>query len=266
MRIALILEYNGSHYCGWQSQATGCSVQDVLESAISKIACCKIRVIAAGRTDAGVHARYQVVHFDTPVQRPISAWVRGVNAHLPKDIAVLWASEVSLDFHARYSATERRYLYFLLSHPVRSGLYHQRVGWFHQPLDLQQMQIAAKFLLGQHDFSAFRAAECQAKSPIRTLNKLEISCQGNIFIFELCADAFLHHMVRNIIGCLVYVGKGKYSLEWMQTLIKNRDRANAAPTFSAAGLYLAGVSYDPKWKLPSFEQLPFMGTLPMISR
>jgi tRNA pseudouridine38-40 synthase len=266
VRIALILEYNGSHYCGWQSQAAGCSVQDVLESAVSKIACCKIRVITAGRTDAGVHALYQVVHFDVPVQRPINAWVRGVNAHLPKNIAVLWASEVTLDFHARYSATERRYLYFLLNHPVRSGLYHQRVGWFHQPLDLQKMQAAANLLIGQHDFSAFRAAECQAKSPIRTLNKLEISCQGNIFIFELCADAFLHHMVRNIIGCLVYVGKEKYSPEWMQTLIEGRDRANAAPTFSAAGLYLAGVNYDPKWRLPSFKQLPFMGALPMISR
>jgi tRNA pseudouridine38-40 synthase len=206
------------------------------------------------------------VHFDTAVQRPTNAWVRGVNAHLPKDIAVIWASEVSLDFHARYSATERRYLYFLLCHPVRPGLYHQRVGWFYQPLALKQMQAAAKILLGQHDFSAFRAAQCQANSPIRTLNKLEISCQGNVFIFELCADAFLHHMVRNIIGCLVYVGKGKYSPDWMQTLLENRDRAKAAPTFSAAGLYLAGVSYDPKWNLPDFRQLPLMATLPLTGR
>lgn len=266
MRIVLVLEYDGSHYCGWQSQSAGCSVQDALESALSKIACCKIRVITAGRTDAGVHALYQVVHFDTLVHRPANAWVRGVNAHLPKDIAVVWASEISPDFHARYSATERRYLYFLLSHPVRPGLYNQRVGWFHQPLDVKQMQIAAKILLGQHDFTAFRAAQCQAKSPIRTLNKLEISCQESIIIFELCADAFLHHMVRNIVGCLVYVGKGKYSPEWIQTLIENRDRAKAAPTFSAAGLYLAGVSYDLKWNLPDFRQLPFMVTFPLKGR
>lgn len=260
------MEYNGSRYCGWQSQSAGCSVQDVLESALSRIARSRIRVITAGRTDTGVHALYQVVHFDTAVQRPTNAWVRGVNAHLPKDIAVIWASEVSLDFHARYSATERRYLYFLLCHPVRPGLYHQRVGWFYQPLALKQMQAAAKILLGQHDFSAFRAAQCQANSPIRTLNKLEISCQGNVFIFELCADAFLHHMVRNIIGCLVYVGKGKYSPDWMKTLLENRDRAKAAPTFSAAGLYLAGVSYDPKWNLPDFRQLPLMATLPLTGR
>lgn len=262
MRIALILEYNGSHYCGWQSQAAGCSVQDMLEYALSKVACVNIRVITAGRTDAGVHASYQVVHFDTPVKRPISAWVRGVNAHLAKDIAVLWASEVSIDFHARYSATERRYLYFLLNHPARPGLYHQRVGWYHQPLSLKQMQMAAKLLIGQHDFSAFRAAECQAKSPIRTLRTLEISFQSNIFRFELCADAFLHHMVRNIIGCLVYVGKGKYTPEWMLTLLEERDRTHAAPTFSASGLYLAGIRYDAKWKLPDFNHLPMMVTLP----
>ena len=266
MRIALILEYDGSHYCGWQSQATGCAIQDKLENAISEVARCRVRVVTAGRTDAGVHAFYQVVHFDVPVQRPINAWIRGVNAHLPKDIAVLWASEVSFDFHARYSAVERRYLYFLLSHPVRPGLNYQRIGWFHQPLDLLQMQAAAKILRGQHDFSAFRAAECQAKSPIRTLNKLEIFCQDNLYIFELCADAFLHHMVRNIIGCLVYVGKGKYSSEWMQSLIKSKDRTSAAPTFSAAGLYLAGVGYDAKWKLPDFSRFPLLVTLPMVGR
>lgn len=252
------MEYDGSRYCGWQSQPAGCSVQDVLESALSKIACCKIRIITAGRTDAGVHALYQVVHFDTVVQRPTNAWVRGVNAHLPKDIAVIWASEVPPEFHARYSATERRYLYYLLNHPVRPGLYHQRVGWYYQPLDPQQMRAAAEILLGRHDFSAFRAAECQADSPVRTLKKLEIYRQGNIFIFELRADAFLHHMVRNIIGCLVYVGNGKHSPGWMKTLLENRDRAKAAPTFSAAGLYLAGVRYDPKWNLPDFSQAPLM--------
>ncbi|MDP1557348.1 MAG: tRNA pseudouridine(38-40) synthase TruA [Nitrosomonas sp.] len=266
MRILLILEYDGRRYCGWQSQLTNCSVQDALESALSRIACSNIRVVTAGRTDTGVHALYQVVHFDTQVHRPLNAWIRGVNTFLPDDIAVLWASEVSDDFHARYSASGRRYLYLLLNHPVRPGLYNKRVGWLHQPLDLVQMQIAARILLGEHDFTAFRAAECQAKSPIRKLTKLEVSCRGNIFIFEFCANAFLHHMVRNIVGCLVYVGKGKHSPEWMQMLMNSRDRTNAAPTFSAAGLYLAGVTYDSKWRLPDFSAFPSLMALPVINR
>ncbi len=259
MRIVLILEYHGSGYCGWQSQKTGCSVQDALESALSKIACSSIRVITAGRTDAGVHALYQVVHFDTQAQRPVTAWVRGTNALLPNDIAVLYAAEITSDFHARYGATERSYLYLLLNNQVRPGLYDGRVGWFHQPLNLESMQVAAKTLLGKHDFSAFRAAECQAKSPVRNLIKLDISCKGNLFIFELCANAFLHHMVRNIVGCLVYIGKGKYSPEWLQMVRDSCDRSKAAPTFSAAGLYLAGVKYDSKWNLPSTNEMPYLG-------
>tara|TARA_R110002073_G_scaffold52938_6_gene137120 strand:+ start:2051 stop:2851 length:801 start_codon:yes stop_codon:yes gene_type:complete len=266
VRIVLVLEYDGSHYCGWQSQPNGGSVQDTLEVALSKIACDNIRVVTAGRTDAGVHALYQVVHFDTLVQRPLNAWVRGVNAFLPHDIAVLWASEVSDEFHARYSASERRYLYCLLNHPVRPGLHHQRVGWLHQPLDLEQMQAAASMFLGTHDFTAFRAAACQAKSPIRTLTKLEIYRQENLLIFELCANAFLQHMVRNIVGCLVYVGKRKHAPEWIQALLKDCDRTFAAPTFSAAGLYLAGVTYDPVWSLPDFVESPLNACLPRIIR
>jgi tRNA pseudouridine38-40 synthase len=257
VRIVLTLEYQGSHYCGWQSQLTGCSVQDALEMALSKIACNNVRVVTAGRTDAGVHAFYQVVHFDTEVKRPINAWVRGTNTFLPKDIAVLSAAEVDDSFHARYGAIERRYLYFLLNQPTRPGLYNNRTGWMHQPLDLESMQSAAEILLGKHDFSAFRASECQAKSPIRELTKLDITYQGNTFIFELCANAFLHHMVRNIVGCLVYVGKGKYPPEWMQTLLVGRDRSKAAPTFSAAGLYLAGVGYDSKWNLPNVKKVSY---------
>jgi tRNA pseudouridine38-40 synthase len=266
VRIVLILEYDGRRYCGWQSQVTRCSVQDALEFALSKIACSNIRVVTAGRTDSGVHALYQVVHFDTQVFRPINAWVRGVNTFLPDDIAVLWASEISVDFHARYSASERRYLYLLLNHPIRPGLYNKRIGWLHQPLDLQNMQAAASMLLGEHDFTVFRAAQCQAKSPIRKLTRLNISRDGNTFIFEFRANAFLHHMVRNIVGCLVYVGKGKHSPDWMQTLMKSRDRINAAPTFSAAGLYLAGVTYDKKWQLPSISEFPSLLTLPVLKR
>lgn len=266
MRIILVLEYDGGRYCGWQSQPANCSVQDSLELALSKVACTNIRVITAGRTDTGVHALYQVVHFDTQVHRPLTAWVRGVNSFLPDDIAVLWASEANDDFHARYSATERHYAYVLVNHPVRPGLLNKKVGWFHQPLNIKQMQLAATHLLGEHDFTSFRAAECQAKSPIRKLTKLDISCQGNTFIFELSANAFLHHMVRNIVGCLVYVGKGKYSPEWMQMLLDSHDRKKAAPTFSAAGLYLAGVTYDSKWNLPSFSGSPVMITLPLIKQ
>lgn len=263
MRIILILEYDGSRYCGWQSQPAICSVQDALEVALSKISCTNIRVITAGRTDTGVHALYQVVHFDTQVKRPLSAWVRGANSFLPDDIAVLWASETDDDFHARYSATERHYLYTLVNQPVRPGLLNKKVGWFHQPLDIQQMQLAAATLLGKHDFSSFRAAECQAKSPVREITKLDISRQGNTYVFELSANAFLHHMVRNIVGCLVYVGKGKYSPEWMPELLESRDRAKAAPTFSANGLYLAGVTYDPKWNLPRFNNVPLLMSVPL---
>ncbi len=250
MRIALVLEYDGSSYCGWQSQPRGCAIQDKLESALSQVACEKIRVITAGRTDTGVHALYQVVHFDTLVQRPLTAWVRGVNAFLPKDIAVLWANEVSDQFHARFSAHERCYQYLLLNHPVRPGVNCQKIGWFHQRLNLAKMQEASLMLIGKHDFSAFRAAECQANSPVRTLTRLDISCRGNILVFELCANAFLHHMVRNIIGCLVYIGKGRHSPDWVQMLLKSCDRTLAAPTFSATGLYLSDILYDEKWNLP----------------
>ncbi|ARO87566.1 tRNA pseudouridine(38-40) synthase TruA [Nitrosospira lacus] len=266
MRIALILEYDGSAYCGWQSQPSGGSVQDALEGALSKIACDDVRVVTAGRTDSGVHAAYQVLHFDTEAERPMNAWVRGVNALLPPSIAILWASQIPDDFHARYCASERCYLYLLSNHPVRPGLCHGKIGWFHQALDVEKMQTASQMLLGEHDFSAFRASECQAKSPVRNLTKLEITRQGDVIVFELRANAFLHHMVRNIVGCLIYVGKGKYPPEWVKALLTGRDRRYAAPTFSAAGLYLAGVTYDAKWKLPGFVEPPLARVLPRIAR
>lgn len=258
MRIILVLEYDGSRYCGWQSQPKGCSIQDALETALSKIAKEEIRVITAGRTDTGVHALYQVVHFDTLVQRPISAWIRGVNALLPNDIAILWAIETSDQFHARYSALERRYLYLLLNQPVRPGIHSKKVGWYHQPLELEKMQVAGNILIGEHDFSSFRAAECQAKSPIRTITQLNITRQGNLLIFDLRANAFLQHMVRNIIGCLVYIGKGKYSPEWMYELLESCNRIYAAPTFSPAGLYLANVIYDSDWCMPKLAEVPII--------
>ncbi|OFZ94884.1 MAG: tRNA pseudouridine(38-40) synthase TruA [Betaproteobacteria bacterium RBG_19FT_COMBO_58_11] len=250
VRIALGLEYDGSHFCGWQTQTNACAVQDALEAALAGIACEPISTASAGRTDTGVHALAQVVHFDTQALRPESAWVRGVNALLPPAVSVRWAREVAPEFHARFSAQARRYRYLLLNRPVRPGLAAGRVGWYHAPLDLDAMQSAAKQLLGEHDFSAFRAAECQAKTPVRTLTELNIWRVNDLLVFDLRANAFLHHMVRNIIGGLVYVGKGKHEPEWLGEILAGRDRKLAAPTFAPDGLYLCGVEYPAQWGIP----------------
>lgn len=244
------VEYDGRLFCGWQSQPAGCGVQDVLETAVSRIAGHPVRVVAAGRTDTGVHALGQVAHFDVEFPRPEHAWVRGVNAFLPDGLAVQWARPVAADFHARFSARERCYRYWLLNHPVRPALLSGRVGWYHSPLDLARIQEATGLLVGTHDFSAFRAAECQAKSPVKALRRLEVRRQGDLILFELCADAFLHHMVRNIVGSLVYVGKGRFGPEWIAGLLQSGDRSQAAPTFSPAGLYLTQVGYESRWGLP----------------
>jgi tRNA pseudouridine38-40 synthase len=253
MRIALGLEYNGSTYNGWQSQAQGVTVQDALQAALSGVAGKRIGVIAAGRTDTGVHGLEQVVHFDTQVERPMQAWVRGTNALLPKDVAVLWAYPVPDEFHARFSAQARSYQYVLVNRPSRAGLHQGKVGWFHAPLDVNAMREAADHLLGEHDFSAFRSSECQAKTPIKHLQQLEIWRRGDILFFDLTANAFLHHMVRNIVGCLVYVGKGKHPPEWLRDVLEGRDRKLAAPTFAPDGLYLKRIHYDLKWRLPQLN-------------
>jgi tRNA pseudouridine38-40 synthase len=255
MRIALGVEYDGSPYFGWQSQADGQTVQDTLQYALSKIAGEQpageqVSVIAAGRTDTGVHAIEQVVHFDTQAVRPLSAWVRGVNALLPDSIAVRWAHPVPDEFHARFSAHGRSYRYLLLNRAVRPAIQAGKVGWFHAPLDVAAMQAAAQNLLGKHDFSAFRAAQCQARSPVKHLQQLDIHRQGELLVFDLSADAFLHHMVRNIVGCLVYVGKGKYPPSWLGDVMAGRERSFAAPTFSPDGLYLRRITYEGKWGLP----------------
>ena len=250
MRVALALEYCGTAFRGWQSQAGGGTVQDALQAALGKIAGEPISVICAGRTDAGVHASQQVVHFETQVDRPLTAWVRGVNSHLPDGVAVRWAQAVSEEFHARFSARGRRYRYLLMNRPQRPGLWHGRVGWFHLPLDLSAMQDAATRLHGEHDFTAFRAAECQAKSPIKTLWRAQVRQQGGLFVFDFEASAFLHHMVRNLVGSLVYIGKGAQPPDWIDTLLLARDRKLAAPTFSPAGLYFRGPIYEPHWALP----------------
>jgi tRNA pseudouridine38-40 synthase len=244
------VEYDGSPYSGWQSQPNVPNIQDALQVALSGIANVPIAINAAGRTDTGVHALEQVVHFDTNVARPLTAWVRGANALLPESIAVLWAHPVPDEFHARFSAQARSYQYVLINRPSRSAVHHGKVGWFHAPLDVGSMSAAAAYLLGEHDFSAFRSSECQAKTPIKNLAQLAIQKHGNTIIFDLTADAFLHHMVRNIVGCLVYVGKGKHPPQWVQEVLQSRNRCQAAPTFAPDGLYLRRITYDAKWGLP----------------
>jgi tRNA pseudouridine38-40 synthase len=251
MRIALGVEYDGSGYCGWQTQPSGCAVQDVLDAALSGIATHRVQSQCAGRTDAGVHALGQVVHFDSDAARPLTAWVRGVNTLLPGSVAVLWAREVGAEFHARYSARGRTYQYLLLNRPERPGLHAGRVGWHHRPLDVERMRAAAEPLLGRHDFSAFRAAECQARSPVKELRQAAIERRAELLLFEFAADAFLHHMVRNLVGALVKVGDGSRPVEWMQQLLQGRDREVAAPTSAAGGLYLTAVEYEAQWHLPA---------------
>ncbi len=250
MRIALGVEYCGTDFRGWQSQAGGGTVQDALERALAEIAGVRVGVLCAGRTDAGVHATHQVVHFDTLVERPLTAWVRGVNSHLPPGVAVRWAHPVGDEFHARFSARGRRYRYLLLNRPQRPGLWNGRLGWFHLPLDLSAMQAASARLIGEHDFSAFRAAECQAKSPIKTLSVAQVRKFGNLFVFDFEANAFLHHMVRNLVGSLVHIGKGAQSPVWIDELLQMKDRKLAAPTFSPDGLYFCGPVYESHWGLP----------------
>jgi tRNA pseudouridine38-40 synthase len=225
-------------------------VQDALESALTAIAATTISTTAAGRTDRGVHARLQVVHFDTDAQRPPSAWVRGVNALLPDAVAVLWSHEVPDDFHARFSARARTYRYQLLNRPVRAALEAHYLGWCHQPLDVERMRTAAALFVGEHDFSAFRSSECQAKSPVRTVHDFRIEAREQRIEFIVRANAFLHHMVRNLVGTLVYVGKGKHPPGWVRELLDSRDRAQAAPTFGPEGLYLERIEYEAKWSLP----------------
>lgn len=230
-------------------------MQEAVEHALSAIAGEPLDAVCAGRTDAGVHALGQVVNFDVTARRPLSAWVRGTNSHLPGSVAVTWAQPVDYAFHARFSAVARTYRYLLLNRPQRPGLLRGRAGWYHQWLDVETMRTAAQWLVGEHDFSAFRAAECQAKSPTKRMHSIDVRRHGVLVCFDVCANAFLHHMVRNIVGCLVEVGCGRRSPEWLAQVRDSRDRARAAPTVDAAGLYLSSVTYDPHWKLPACRAL-----------
>ena len=229
-------------------------MQDHLQAALAQIAGHPVEVTAAGRTDAGVHASAQVVHFDSEARRDESAWVRGTNSSLPAPVRVLWATIVPGDFHARYSARSRTYRYILMNEPVAPAVLQGRVGWYHRPLAIEPMQEAARELEGERDFSAFRDAQCQAKSPMRHLLAATVERRGSYFVFTFRANAFLHHMVRNIVGCLVYIGAGKHPPSWIAELLRSRDRRLAAPTFMPDGLYLAGVEYDPAFRLPAFRE------------
>ncbi|MES2960689.1 MAG: tRNA pseudouridine(38-40) synthase TruA [Pseudomonadota bacterium] len=259
-RIALGVAYRGGAYHGWQSQPDGQTVQDQLERALSTFAGDPIGTICAGRTDSGVHGLNQVVHFDPMVDRDPNSWVRGSNRYLPRDIAVQWCRPVGTNFHARNSARGRRYVYLLLEAPVRPALEDGLVGWVFRPLDGEAMRAAAAHLIGEHDFSAFRSADCQAASPVKRLNRIGIARHGAYWRLEFDGVAFLHHMVRNIMGCLMAVGQGGRAPGWIAEILAARNRDLAAPTFAADGLYFAGPYYDAAHGIP--EHTPAFDWLP----
>jgi tRNA pseudouridine38-40 synthase len=251
MRLALGISYLGTAYEGWQSQPSRRTVQDKLEEALGQFTTQRVSTVCAGRTDAGVHALMQVVHFDTGLHREDFSWVRGTNRFLPPDIAVQWARRVPDEFHCRASARARRYSYVVLESTVRPSVDAGRVGWVFRPLDGAAMRSAMTHLLGTQDFTSFRASECQAQSPVKTIHRGEVTRRGAYWRFDFEADAFLHHMIRNIMGCLLLIGQGLQPPAWMADVIAARDRNAAAPTFSPDGLYFLGPVYEDKWQLPS---------------
>jgi tRNA pseudouridine38-40 synthase len=258
MRYALGVEYNGSRYCGWQYQDHSSSVQAEIEKALSFVADEPVHVTCAGRTDTGVHATGQVIHFDTSANRDERAWVFGGNANLPKDITITWASIVDDEFHARFSAVRRAYRYVICNRDTRPAIYTETVSWDYRPLDADRMQQASQHLLGEHDFSSYRAQECQAKSPVRTLYRLEVSRHGGFIYIDVEANAFLHHMVRNIAGVLIAIGAGEQPVDWTRTVLAYRDRSLGGVTARPGGLYLVHVKYLEKYGFPR-PALPSFG-------
>jgi tRNA pseudouridine38-40 synthase len=259
-RIACRIEYDGSRFSGWQAQPLpGVStVQQELERGLAAVATVPVRVHCAGRTDTGVHGYAQVVHFEAPVERSSKAWVLGVNANLPFDIRVHWAVVVDSEFHARFSATARRYRYVIVNTPVRPALLVKQVTWQRQPLDVERMRSAALCLPGEQDFSAFRAAGCQSRTPMRNVHSIDVTRRGELVIVDIKANAFLHHMVRNIVGSLIAVGTGRRSPDWMAEILQGRDRTVAADTAPADGLYLVEVEYPERFRLPSIPYGPLL--------
>lgn len=256
-RIALGLRYDGTNYHGWQVQEELRTIQSTVEHALSAVADHPITVTCAGRTDAGVHAEGQVIHFDTHAYRTERAWVFGANSNLPNDISVLWAHPVDPEFHARFTALARRYRYVLYNDPIRPGILRKSVGWYYRPLDEKKMQAAASFLIGEHDFSSFRGANCQSKNAIRTIYQIEIIRIRQMVIIEVQANAFLLHMVRNIVGSLIAIGSGDKPIDWMSTLLAAKDRKQGGATISPSGLYLIEVNYPPEHRIPTIPLGPF---------
>lgn len=262
MRLAAGIEYAGTRYAGWQRQPHAPSVQAEVEGALARIAAHPVAVVCAGRTDTGVHALGQVVHFDTPAERPMRGWVFGANTTLPPDIAIQWATVVPDDFHARFSAVTRTYRYLVLNRATRSAILRDRVCWRRAPLDVPAMHAAAQVLVGQHDFSAFRAAECQSRVAGRRLERIAVTRDGDLVTIEVTANAFLHHMVRNIAGTLLEVGEGERPASWVGELLAARDRTLAGPTASPAGLYFARVEYPGRFGVPPAGAPPVSAMIP----
>ena len=263
-RIALGVEYKGSRYRGWQRQGAGVpSVQEALERALGRVAAESVSLQCAGRTDASVHASGQVVHFDTAVERPLQAWVMGANANLPGDISVCWAKVMPADFHARFKACARRYRYVIYNDPVRPAHMAEEVTWNHRPLDVQRMREAAALLVGTHDFTSFRAVQCQAKSPIKTVHHLNVIEHGRFIVLDVRANAFLHHMVRNFAGVLMTIGAGERPVEWVSEILAARVRRAGGVTAHPYGLYLVRVEYPEEFELPQRYLGPhFLSALP----
>lgn len=256
MRIAAIVEYDGSGFSGWQWQSGVRTVQQSLETALTRVADAPVRVVTAGRTDTGVHATGQVVHFDTEAVRDPHAWVRGTNSNLPRDVAVLWAGQASAEFHARFAATGRHYHYCILNRAVRPTYLSDRISWDYRPLDVERMQEAAVHLLGQHDFSSYRAVQCQAKHPVRELRALDIQRHGDRIVIHVYANAFLHHMVRNIAGVLCAIGAGERPPDWAREVLEARDRTRGGITAPPDGLYLTRVEYPQHFGIPQLSSDP----------
>ena len=256
MRIALGIEYDGAQFFGWQRQREVETVQECLEKALSKIANHPVDVFCAGRTDAGVHGTGQVVHFDTDAVRPDKGWTMGVNANLPDAIAVTWVKHVPDDFHARFSATARRYRYVIYNERLRPGILNHGLSHYHSPLDADKMHQAAQCLLGENDFSSFRAAQCQSNSPNRFVHHVNVTRSGSFVVIDIKANAFVHHMVRNIAGSLITIGKGEQPVEWMAEVLALRDRTQAAETAKPHGLYLIDVDYPEEFGLPKSKLGP----------
>lgn len=255
MRIALGIEYNGAGFYGWQAQRGLVTIQGVLEKALSKVANETIYLHCAGRTDAEVHATGQVVHFDTRAKRHIDAWIWGTNSYLPHNVAVKWSRAVDYSFHARFTATARRYRYFIYNHPIRPAILHGRATWHYYSLDISRMQKALPYLIGEQDFSSFRSSQCNSKTAMRNVIAADIRQHGNFIIFEIEANAFLHHMVRNIVGVLFKIGSGHKDSHWMQEVLNAKSRRAAAETAPPDGLYLIKVTYPEKYSFPLSDNL-----------